>query len=132
MKQFSKNLHGDLYLEDQLVDAIRNLEVYSRNFQIDQNRKQRKMILAERLKELFTSIDNNIQDRIFPIELDMDSFTDKLVQTRNYYTHGDKKERYPEMITDFHEMYDTKVLLQEVLRYYIYKELGMKYDFRNI
>ena len=29
---FSKNLHGDLYLEDQLVDAIRNLEVYSRNF----------------------------------------------------------------------------------------------------
>ena len=132
VKQFSKNLHGDLYLEDQLVDAIRNLEVYSRNFQIDQNRKQRKMILAERLKELFTSIDNNIQDRIFPIELDMDSFTDKLVQTRNYYTHGDKKERYPEMITDFHEMYDTKVLLQEVLRYYIYKELGMKYDFRNI
>ena len=28
VKQFSKNLHGDLYLEDQLVDAIRNLEVY--------------------------------------------------------------------------------------------------------
>lgn len=32
VRQFSKNLHGDLYLEDQLVDAIRNLEVYSRNF----------------------------------------------------------------------------------------------------
>lgn len=31
VRQFSKNLHGNLYLEDQLVDAIRNLEVYSRN-----------------------------------------------------------------------------------------------------
>ena len=132
VKQFSKNLHGDLYIEDQLVDAIRNLEVYSRNFKIEQNGKTRKLILAERLKELFTSIDNSIKDKILPIELDMDSFINKLVQTRNYYTHGDKKERYPEMITNFNEMYDTKVLLQEVLRYYIYKELGRKYDFRNI
>lgn len=32
VRQFSKNLHGNLYLEDQLIDAIRNLEVYSRNF----------------------------------------------------------------------------------------------------
>ena len=32
VRQFSKNLHGNLYFEDQLIDAIRNLEVYSRNF----------------------------------------------------------------------------------------------------
>ena len=132
VKQFSKNLHGDLYLEDQLVDAIRNLEVYSRNFQdfkIEQNGKSRKPSLSERLKELFTSIDNINQDKILQTELDRNSFVQKLVQTRNYYTHGDKKKRYPEMITNFNEMYDTKVFLQEVLRYYIYKELGMKYDF---
>ena len=128
VKQFSKNLHGDLYLEDQLVDAIRNLEVYSRNFQIDQNGKQRKLFLSKRLKELFTSIDNINQDKIFPKELDRKSFIKKLVDTRNYYTHGDKKENHPKLITDFHEMYDTKVLLQEVLRYFIYKELGMEYD----
>ena len=128
VKQFSKNLHGDLYLEDQLVDAIRNLEVYSRNFQIDQNGKQRKLFLSKRLKKLFTSIDNINQDKIFPKELDRKSFIKKLVDTRNYYTHGDKKENHPKLITDFHEMYDTKVLLQEVLRYFIYKELGMEYD----
>ena len=51
VKQFSKNLHSDLYIEDQLVDAIRNLEVYSRNFKIEQNGKSRKLILAERLKD---------------------------------------------------------------------------------
>lgn len=128
VKQFSKNLHGDLYLEDQLVDAIRNLEVYSRNFQIDQNGKSRKPSLFERLKRIFTAIDKINKDKIFPKGLDRKSFIKKLVDTRNYYTHGDKKENHPKLITDFHEMYDTKVLLQEVLRYYIYKELGMKYD----
>ena len=132
VKQFSKNLHGDLYLEDQLVDAIRNLEVYSRNFKLDENGETRKMILSERLKELFTSIDNINKDKIFPKELDRKSFIKKLVDTRNYYTHGDKKENHPKLITDFHEMYDTKVLLQEILRYFIYKELGMEYDLRNL
>ena len=55
----------------------------------------------------------------------------KLTQTRNYYTHGDSKDKYPEMITDIHEMYETKLLLQEVLRYYIYQELDMKYKYEN-
>ena len=131
VKQFSKNLHGDLYLEGQLVDAIRNLEVYSRNFQnfkIEQNGKSRKPSLFERLKRIFTAIDKINKEKIFPKELDRKSFIKKLVDTRNYYTHGDKKENHPKLITDFHEMYDTKVLLQEVLRYYIYKELGMEYD----
>lgn len=50
----------------------------------------------------------------------------KLVQTRNYHTHGDSKDKYPEMITVVHEMYETKLLLQEVLIYYIYQELDMK------
>ena len=55
----------------------------------------------------------------------------KLTQTRNYYTHGDSKDKYPKMITDVHEMYETKLLLQEVLRYYIYQELDMKYRYKN-
>ena len=131
VKQFSKNLHGDLYLEDQLVDAIRNLEVYSRNFQnfkIEQNGKSRKPSLFERLKRIFTAIDKINKEKIFPKELDRKSFIKKLVDTRNYYTHGDKKENHPKLITNFNEMYDTKILLQKVLRYFIYKELGMKYD----
>ena len=38
------------------------------------------------------------------------------------------KEKYSELITDINEMYETKLLLQEVLRYYIYQELEMEYD----
>lgn len=164
VKQFSKNLHGDLYLEDQLVDAIRNLEVYSRGFQdftIPQNlndseKQSREAIykfiddniyeadkkkfknklsfnsrtpnLSERLEKIFDSIDESNKDKIFHKIIDKNLFIKKLVQTRNYHTHGDSKKKYPHMITSINEMYETKVLLQEVLRYFIYKELEMEYQ----
>ena len=166
VRQFSKNLHGDLYLEDQLVDAIRNLEVYSRNFKdfkisqnlsnVEEKAKQslfdfinthileevrgkfRKRLkfnkkepnLSERLKNLFDSIDELNQSKIFS-NSERELLIAKLTQTRNYYTHGDSKDKYPEMITDISEMYETKLLLQEVLRYYIYQELDMKYKYKN-
>lgn len=166
VRQFSKNLHGDLYLEDQLVDAIRNLEVYSRNFKNFKNpqclsdvekearqslfdfintqlleevrRKFRNKLkfnkkepnLSERLKNLFDSIDELNRSKIFS-NSERELLIKKLIQTRNYYTHGDSKDNYPEMITDISEMYETKLLLQEVLRYYIYQELDMKYKYKN-
>lgn len=166
VRQFSKNLHGDLYLEDQLVDAIRNLEVYSRNFKnfkIPQclsdveekarqslidfinthileelrkrfrgrlNSKAKVPTLAERLKKLFDSIDEVDQDKIFS-DRDKELLIKKLVDTRNYFTHGDSKEKYSELISDINEMYEIKLLLQEVLRYYIYQELGMEYNYQD-
>ncbi len=86
--------------------------------------------LSERLKNLFESIDEFNQTKIFS-NSDKELLITKLTQTRNYYTHDDSKDKYPEMITDIHEMYETKLLLQEVLRYYIYQELGMKYVYKN-
>ena len=166
VRQFSKNLHGDLYLEDQLVDAIRNLEVYSRNFKdfkipkclsdveekarqslfdfinthlLEEVRRkfrnrlkfnQKEPSLSERLKNLFDSIDELNLSKIFS-NSERELLIIKLIQTRNYYTHGDSKDNYPEMITDISEMYETKLLLQEVLRYYIYQELDMKYNYKN-
>lgn len=166
VRQFSKNLHGDLYLEDQLVDAIRNLEVYSRNFKdfkipkclSDVEEKARQSLfdfinthlleevrrkfrnklkfnqkepnLSERLKNLFDSIDEPNLSKIFSNN-ERELLIIKLIQTRNYYTHGDSKDNYPEMITDVSEMYETKLLLQEVLRYYIYQELGMEYRYKK-
>ena len=89
--------------------------------------KSRSPILSERLKNLFDSIDEIDQTKIFPKSIDRDLLITKLTQTRNYHTHGDAKDKYPKMITNINEMYETKVLLQEVLRYYIYQELDMKY-----
>ena len=164
VKQFSKNLHSELFLEDQLVDAIRNLEVYSRNFKnfkiqqclSDIEEKQRQSLLnfinthileeirgkfrnrlkfnkkepslSERLKNLFDSIDELNQSKIFS-NVEREVLIKKLTQTRNYYTHGDSKDKYPKLITDISEMYETILLLREVLRYYIYQELRMKYEY---
>jgi hypothetical protein len=167
VREFSKNLHGDLYLEDQLVDAIRNLEVYSRNF-MDFNKsenlsddeqkarnalldfiqtsilqefrqkfrnklkfKEKSPVLTERLRNLFDSIDESNKVKLFSKCSDRELLIRKLVQTRNYHTHGDSKDKYPSMISDFNEMYETKLLLQEILRFYIYKELDMKYVYEN-
>ena len=92
--------------------------------------KKKEPSLSERLKKLFDSIDKLNQTKIFS-NCDREVLITKLTQTRNYYTHGDSKDKYPEMITDIHEMYETKLLLQEVLRYYIYQELDMKYKYEN-
>ena len=82
------------------------------------------------MKNLFDSIDEINQTKIFSNN-DRELLITKLTQTRNYYTHGNSKDKYPKMITDIHEMYETKLLLQEVLRYYIYQELDMKYKYKN-
>ena len=148
VRQFSKTLHGDLYLEDQLVDAIRNLEVYSRNFtkftaskptlSSEQENARQKVIdfintsilkefrrnlknrikpkyrepkLSERLLNLFENIDLDNQIKLFSKFKDKELLVQKLVDTRNYYTHGDLKENYPNLITNFNEMYEVKVLL---------------------
>ena len=168
VKEFSKNLHGDLYLEDQLVDAIRNLEVYSRNFRnfniqqhLSDDEEQAKNLimqfintniqegvrkkfrnklkynkkepnLSERLKDLFDSIDEDNKTKVFSSYFDTELLITRLIQTRNYHTHGDSKKKYPKMISDFNEMYKTKIFLQEVLRYYIYEQLDMEYGNKTL
>ena len=87
--------------------------------------------LSERLKDLFNGIDEANQTKIFTDNIDREDLITKLTQTRNYHTHGDSKNKYPKMITDINEMYKTKVLLQEVLRYYIYQTLEMEYEYKN-
>ena len=94
------------------------------------NSKAKVPTLAERLKKLFDSIDEVNQDKIFS-DRDKELLIKKLVDTRNYFTHGDSKEKYSELISDINEMYEIKLLLQEVLRYYIYQELGMEYNYKD-
>ena len=147
-----------------MVDAIRNLEVYSRNFikftaakptlSPEQENARQKVInfintsiekefrrnlknriklkyrepkLSERLLNLFENIDLDNQIKLFSKFKYKELLVQKLVDTRNYYTHGDLKENYPNLITNFNEMYEVKILLQDILRYYIYQELDMKY-----
>lgn len=64
VRQFSKNLHGDLYLEDQLVDAIRNLEVYSRNFKNFKNPKCLSDVEEKARQSLFDFINTHLLEEV--------------------------------------------------------------------
>ena len=61
-------------------------------------------------------------------EASISSIVQKLYDSRNYYIHGDEKSKYKNLVTDFNEMYDLRSLCQEVLRFYIFQELGLEYD----
>lgn len=131
VRQYTKNLHGNPYLEDSLVDAIRNLEVFSKNFRNDfiKKNKKGKIYLRDLLNELFDSLPKGDYDKIFGNQ-EKANLVKKLVDTRNYFTHG-KRKKNDWSITDFNEMYDMRESLQKVLNYYIYKEIGLNKDGGN-
>lgn len=81
--------------------------------------------LKEKLMDLFENIPNGLNERLFR-EKTISEVVDKLYDSRNYYIHGDKKTEYKNLVTDFNEMYTLQNLCQEVLRYYIFIELGLK------
>lgn len=116
-----------------MLDFIKTsiLQEFRKKFENKLKFKAKRPVLAERLKKLFDSIDESNKVKLFSKYSDRELLIKKLVETRNYHTHGDSKHKYPLMISDFNEMYETKLLLQEILRFYIYKELDMKYVYEN-
>ena len=53
----------------------------------------------------------------------IDSFVYKIVSTRNFYTHGDRSNINEKVITDSRDIINYSHLLDQILKYYIYKQL---------
>lgn len=83
--------------------------------------------LRKKLLDLFTNVPGKIGKNKLT-EASISSIVQKLYDSRNYYIHGDEKSKYKNLVTDFNEMYDLRTLCQEVLRFYIFQELGLEYD----
>ncbi|KXT65054.1 HEPN domain-containing protein [Streptococcus sp. DD04] len=83
--------------------------------------------LRKKLLDLFTNALGKIENSKFS-EDSISSIVEKLYDSRNYYTHGDEKSKYKNLVTDFNEMYELLELCQEVLRLYIFQEVGLEYD----
>ena len=83
--------------------------------------------LRKKLLDLFTNVPGKIGKNKLT-EASISSIVQKLYNSRNYYIHGDEKSKYKNLVTDFNEMYDLRTLCQEVLRFYIFQELGLEYD----
>ena len=83
--------------------------------------------LRKKLLDLFTNVPGKIGKNKLT-ETSISSIVKKLYDSRNYYIHGDEKSKYKNLVSDFNEMYELRTLCQEVLRFYIFQELGLEYD----
>ncbi|QUR94352.1 HEPN domain-containing protein [Macrococcoides canis] len=154
-------LYRNTYLENKLVDVIRNLEVFHRTFietdgkiklsdseklinelilsKIEEvlkdekdlkyyktklNKEYRSFTLKDRLSYLFEEIPEVLKEKIFHNEETIEVFVNKLKDTRNYYTHGDKKSK--NVITDINEMYSAYNKCKLILSYYLLKQLEIE------
>ena len=142
INQYTKNLHSVPYIEDSLLSTIRNLEVYARNFHEvriksyeRENKNCRKKNKDSQLRSKLTFLFENADSRFKEIVRDsfgeFSHYIDSIIQTRNYYTHGDVKSKYPKLLTDYNKMYEANTVLQRLLHYYLYQELGMNYNFMD-
>lgn len=147
IKQYTKNLHSIPYIEDSLLSTIRNLEVYARNFheaeirlfereylksrKNKKNSRNKDSQLRSKLTFLFENADSRFKEIVIDSFSGFSYFIDSIIQTRNYYTHGDVKSKYPKLLTDYNKMYEANTVLQRLLHYYLYQELGMNYNFMD-
>ena len=83
--------------------------------------------MRKKLLDLFTDVLGKIGKNKLT-EDSISSIVNKLYDSRNYYIHGDEKSKYKNLVTDFNEMYELLTLCQEVLRFYIFQEIGLEYD----
>ena len=83
--------------------------------------------LRKKLLDLFTDVLGKIGKNKLT-EDSISSIVNKLYDSRNYYIHGDEKSKYKNLVTDFNEMHELLTLCQEVLRFYIFQEIGLEYD----
>ena len=150
------------YNQSILLNSIKNLEIYHRNFveqekeineslnrdkrivlecidkYIDDKKHRKKfvsninydseMTLYNRLLELFGNLNEDILKRLIRTSSEVSNrkiktFAYKLVSTRNYYTHGDSESMKNMVILDSDELIETTLLLNQVIKYYICKEL---------
>lgn len=147
IKQYTKNLHSIPYIEDSLLSTIRNLEVYARNFheaeirlfereylnprKNKKNSRNKDSQLRSKLTFLFENADSRFKEIVIDSFSELSYFIDSIIQTRNYYTHGDVKSKYPKLLTDYNKMYEANTVLQRLLHYYLYQELRMNYNFTD-
>ncbi|QTJ38269.1 MULTISPECIES: HEPN domain-containing protein [Dolosigranulum] len=163
---YLNDINNNYFSEAKLLNAIKNLEIYHRNFKDNVNNQIEDEGLESYKKDLIEYINNTIDDPKFrgrfisnieyypetslrkrlsdlfknlPPELidvyfklsnkspskSIDSMINRIVQTRHYYTHGDDITNFPKCIIDTIDQIKATNTLNQIVKYYIYEELGI-------
>lgn len=138
LEVFARNFRGEQRVdisEEEDINKQRVFDFINKNIdesfkKIFRNRlkyQRQDSDLRKKLLDLFTNVPEKIGKNKLT-ETSISSILKKLYDSRNYYIHGDEKSKYKNLVTDFNEMYELRTLCQEVLRFYIFQELGLEYD----
>lgn len=163
VENYLYSLRSNYYNHMNLINNIRDLEIFHRNFiedkdlKIDEGLENYKYKLKEfinqniddenyrkrflgnieynqditlnkRLKELFNDLDEEMKIQFFKrdgksLSKSIGSMVYRLVNSRNYYTHGDVKKLTPDIIQSGADIIYYSSMLNQILKYYIYSEL---------
>lgn len=126
-KEINESLNRDkrIVLEciDKYIDDKKHREKFISNINYDSE-----MTLYNRLLELFGNLNEDLLKKLIRTSSEVSNrkiktFAYKLVSTRNYYTHGDSESMKNVVIIDSDELIETTLLLNQIIKYYICKEL---------
>lgn len=85
---------------------------------------------GKRIKQLIASMPTNLRKTIFGSlkSAERDKLITQIVQTRNYYTHRDSKEKYPLLVETPLEIAKLSEKLTTVLDYFCLTQIGVPVD----
>ena len=85
---------------------------------------------GRRIKQLITSMPTGLKNTIFGelTNAEQKRLITQIVQTRNYYTHRDNKEKYPLLIESPLEIAKLSDKLAIVLNYFCLTQIGLPAD----
>jgi hypothetical protein len=164
INSYLNDLHLPYYVETQLLNSIRSLEIYYRNFIKENDEERHEKVgqyieeitsyinkhvpeehrkyfierinyvgedsLNKKLRYLFRQLPEPLRDKYIKIDgkslsKSCESFANSLAQTRNYYTHGYKPQKYPARIKGVYNLYKANRTLRKIIQYYVFKEIGV-------
>lgn len=81
--------------------------------------------LRSRIRYLIEHLPESLQEKIISESEDKDVLLTELIHTRNYWTHGDKANKYKKRITDSSKLFYTNKKLRILLEFYLFQEIGV-------
>ncbi len=113
---------------NRIIDFIKNnVSKDNLDYFISRVNYQDDITFGRRVKELIKQLPEELRNRLFgPLNSkERNKLVTQIVQTRNYWTHRDRVDEYPEAIISPMELMDTIHKLRVVLQYYILISLGI-------
>lgn len=113
-----------------LLDLIADFEGESKKYFESRINYVGEIPLRKKIEKIIEQLPNDIAESLIitegkSLKKSKKKFVASLVDTRNYYTHRDKKEKYENLIVDIRELFYFVEKLKCITEILVFKELGL-------